>query len=66
MVNLEIVALENGRFTVLAADEPGRQIDAGEFETRVEAEAWLFQKSEQLEGRSDPEVIRPGDGQGAR
>jgi len=64
MITLEVVELENGRFTVQAADGSEDPIDAGEFDTRVEAEDWLFEKSEELARNRDPAIILPGTGQG--
>jgi len=63
MMTLKIFELPNGRFTVRPVDGLAPEIDPEEFETRVEAEGWLFQRSEQLAESRDPDVIIPGAGQ---
>lgn len=66
MVTLEVVDLPNGKFGVQAigADEPFA--DSGEFDTRNEAEEWMFLRLERMQLRDDMDVLKPGSGQGLR
>jgi len=64
VITLEVVELENGRFTVRALGGLAPDLDAGEFDTKVEAEEWLFLKSEQLASGEDLGILLPGGGQG--
>jgi hypothetical protein len=66
MINLEVVELANGRFGVQAIGESVPFEDAGEFDTRTEAEEWMFNRSEALSLRDDPHTLTPGSGQGLR
>jgi hypothetical protein len=66
MITLEVVEIADGRFGVQAIGEAEPFEDAGEFDTRAEAEAWIFGRSEQLSLREDPHTLTPGSGQGPR
>ena len=62
---LEVVKLANGRYTVRAVGETSPDNDAGEFATQAGAEAWMFERTQVLDGRSnDLGVLKPGQGQG--
>jgi hypothetical protein len=66
MISMEVVALADGRFGVQALD--GREIgdDVGPFDTRVEAEEWIFNRAEQTSLDAEPHEMRPGSGQGLK
>jgi hypothetical protein len=64
MITLEVVALADGRFGVQALDGSTTADDVGPFDTRVEAEEWIFNRSEQASIRGEPHEMRPGSGQG--
>jgi hypothetical protein len=66
MITLEIVDLANGRFGVQAIGEDSAYGDTGEFETREEAEEWIFNRAEGLSERDDPHTLIPGSGEGVR
>jgi hypothetical protein len=66
MITLEIIEIGDGRFGIQAIGESEPFEDAGEFETRAEAEEWIFNRSEQLSVREDPHTLIPGTGQGLR
>jgi hypothetical protein len=63
-LTLEVVSLPNGRFAVRSVG--GDLVDgiAGEFATRAEAEAWIFDRAMvEDEDMLATDVIKPGDGQ---
>jgi len=66
MLTLEVVELANGRFGVQAIGPLAPDLEAGEFDTRVEAEEWIFLRGEQESGLADPGIMLPGCGQGLR
>lgn len=66
MNTLEVVEIADGRFGVQAIGEADSFEDAGEFETRAEAEEWIFNRSEQASLHDDPHTLIPGTGEGLR
>ena len=66
MLTLEIVDLPGGRFGVQAIGEDSPYDDSGEFDTRTEAEEWIFNRAEQASQQDDPHTLTPGSGQGLR
>jgi predicted transcriptional regulator len=66
MVTLEVVELDAGRFGVRAIGAGEAYLDSGEFETREQAEDWIFLRAEQASLRDEPRAIIPGAGQGLR
>ena len=66
MITLEVVELGNGRFGVQAIGDISAFGDTGEFDTREEAEEWIFNRAEQLSLHDDPHPLIPGTGQGLR
>jgi hypothetical protein len=66
MITMEVVALADGRFGVQALGGRVMQEDVGPFDTRVEAEEWIFNRAEQLSLNDDSPTLRPGSGQGLR
>ncbi len=66
MITLEVVERPDGRFGIQAVGATVLFEDAGEFDTRAEAEEWIFNRSEQLSLRDDPHTLIPGTGQGLR
>jgi hypothetical protein len=66
MRNLEAIELPNGKFGIQAVGEPTLFEDAGEFDSRDEAEDWIFNRVEQLSLHDDPHTLTPGSGQGPR
>lgn len=64
---LEVVRLTNGRFSVLPVGTPALPEDTGEFDTQAEAEAWMFERMQEMDAHvNDLDVINPGGGQGLR
>jgi hypothetical protein len=66
MVTLEVVELGTGRFGVQAIGAVEPYADSGEFDTREEAEEWIFNIVERASLRDDPHELLPGSGQGLR
>jgi hypothetical protein len=66
MVTLEVVELGTGRFGVQAIGAGVPYADSGDFDTREEAEEWIFNRVEQASLRDDMHEIIPGTGQGLR
>ena len=66
MITMEVVELAGGRYGVQAIGAGGPDEDAGTFDTREEAEEWIFNRAEQLSLRDEPQPLRPGSGQGLR
>lgn len=66
MISLEVVEIADGRFGIQAIGEAEPFEDAGAFETRAEAEEWIFNRAERLSLRDDPHTLTPGSGQGLR
>jgi hypothetical protein len=66
MITREVVALPDGRFGVQSLDGGGLEEDVGPFDTRVEAEEWIFNQSEQTLSGGDSHTLTPGTGQGPR
>jgi hypothetical protein len=66
MITLEVIELANGRFGVQAVGEATLFEEADEFDTRLEAEEWIFGRAEQLSLRDDPHTLTPGSGQGLK
>jgi len=66
MMTLDVIELENGQFGVQAVGEDAPYGDAGAFDTRVEAEEWIFNRAEHVSLRDDPGTLIPGSGQGPR
>jgi len=66
MNTLEVVEIAEGRFAVQAIGESEPFEDAGAFDTRAEAEEWIFSRSEQASERDDPHTLLPGSGEGLR
>ena len=65
MITLEVVELDNGHYGVQAIGASELYEDA-EFDTREEAEEWIFNRAEQLSLKDDPHTLLPGSGQGIR
>ncbi len=63
---LEVVPVGNGRFSVLPRGEPAGPGQEGEFETRAEAEEWLFRRTQDAARDTDMGLLTPGGGQGIR
>ncbi len=64
---LEVVALPNGRFSVVAVGETAPDNDEGAFATRDEAEEWMFRRAQMLDSQAnEPGILKPADGQGVR
>jgi hypothetical protein len=66
MIIMEVVALADGRFGVQGLGGNAMEEDAGPFDSRVEAEEWIFNRTEQAAGNAEPGALRPGAGQGVR
>jgi hypothetical protein len=66
MITLEVVELADGRFGVQAIGEDVLFEEAGAFDSREEAEEWIFNRAEQLSLNDEPDPIIPGSGQGIR
>ena len=65
MISLEVVELDNGHFGLQAAGTSEVYEDA-EFDTREEAEEWLFNRAEQVSLKGESHTLLPGFGQGLR
>jgi len=65
MSTLEVVGLPNGRYGVQAVGSE-KDLEAGEFDTREDAEEWIFERAERFTLRDEPNAIIPGGGQGPR
>jgi len=66
MITLEAVGLPDGRFGVRSIGSLELYDEADEFDTRAEAEEWIFNRVEQLDANNDPHTLTPGTGQGPR
>lgn len=66
MITLDVVELADGRFGIQAVGAPVLFEEADTFNTRLEAEEWIFERAERLELRGDPHTLNPGSGQGLR
>ncbi len=66
MITLEVAALADGRFGV--HELGGRQLeeDVGPFDTREEAEEWIFNRVELSSENEYAHTLTPGTGQGPR
>ena len=66
-VMLKIVALPNGRFSVIGIGETTMENDEGAFATQQEAEEWMFRRSQMLDAQANElDILKPGGGQGLR
>ena len=66
-VMLQIVALPNGRFSVIGIGETTMENDEGAFATREAAEEWMFRRSQMLDAHANElDIMKPADGQGLR
>ena len=66
-VMLQIVALPNGRYSVIGIGETTMDNDEGAFATRQEAEDWMFRRTQMLDAQAnEPDIIIPGNGQALR
>ena len=66
-VMLQIVALPNGRYSVIGIGETTMDNDEGAFATREEADDWMFRRSQMLEAQANElDIMKPADGQGLR
>ncbi len=66
-VMLQIVALPNGRYSVIGIGETAMDNDEGAFATRDEAEDWMFRRTQMLDAQANElDIIVPGSGQALR
>lgn len=66
-VNMEVVKLANGRFSVVPEGEAVLPDADGEFETQQEAQDWMFRRTQELDANAnDLGILTPGGGQGVR
>jgi hypothetical protein len=64
---LEAIELPTGRFAVQAIGSSEPYEAAGEFDSLVEAEEWIFEEAQRRQGlRDDSDIMRPGGSQGLR
>ncbi len=64
---LQIMQLPNGRFSVLPEGEAVTANESGEFATQAEAEAWMYQRTQEMDAEAnDLGILTPGGGQGVR
>ncbi len=66
MITLEVVDLAGGRFGVQALGGRALEEDVGPFDTREEAEDWIFNRVELSSGNEYAHTLTPGTGQGPR
>ncbi len=66
MITMEVVALADGRFGVQALGGSAVEEDVGPFDTRAEAEEWIFNRVELASSSGEAHTLTPGTGQGPR
>ncbi len=63
--SLRVIRLPNGRYLVQPEGMPDGAI--GEFDTQEEAEAYMFERMQEMDSRAnDLGTLTPGGGQGVR
>ncbi len=62
MISMEVFERPDGRFVVRAVGGDMLESESEPFDTRVEAEEWMFNQNARLS--ASPGTLRPGSGEG--